>query len=208
MTTPTLNPARAAETLLERWWLRERPLHIALQSPSRQAQRLALREAASYFTVVRSLRRSFDEGRGMPRLEPLRQCLSRISPAHASEGRFVEATIATARAIASRYGGQNYLSAASKLLWLRFLHPFIIYDSVVRESLGTPRGDYLAYVAAWERRYLTHEDAIASACTRLSRASLTFQPPTGLSETSVKRPLRETWFRRRILDLVIWNGGV
>ncbi len=120
----------------------------------------------------------------------------------------MEATTATARAIASRYGGQNYLSAASKLLWLRFLHPFIIYDSVVRESLGTPRGDYPAYVAAWERRYLTNEDAIASACTRLSRASLTFKLPTGLSETSVKRPLRETWFRRRVLDLVIWNGGV
>jgi hypothetical protein len=91
---------------------------------------------------------------------------------------------------------------------VRSLGPFSIYDGIVRERLGTPRGDSLAYVPAREPGHQTHECANARACTKLSRDSHWRQSPAGLSDTSVKPPLRAAWSRRRVPNLVIWNGGI
>ena len=202
-----MTPETAAAELLVLWWREEEPLHAALKGGSRGAQRESLGRAASYFRVARSLKRSFDEELGMPRFEPLRKCMAAVTTAGASDQRFTATTMSVARAIAARYGGHSYLSLASKLLWIKFLHPFIIYDSVVRERLGTPRGDYHSYVAAWQERYAIHREAIKWACTALPRSSHSGQALPTITGAAAHAVAREEWFRRRVLDILLWHGG-
>lgn len=207
MTPRIETPYAAATRLLELWWRDEQPLHAALQNGSPQAQRQALGEAASYFRVVRSLKRSCDVGRRKPRFEPLRLCLSAVTIEHASDSRFVGATIKAAQSIGASYGGRCYLSAASKLLWIKFLQPFVIYDSVVRKHLGTPPGDYRAYVDAWHQQYSTHESAIKKACAALARAKPSSHSLSIVRPASSGQVAGQVWFQRRVLDILIWHRG-
>ena len=197
----------AAEYLLERWVADEERIHLALQARSVPAQRAALGRAAVYFGVARSLRTSAEAVAGLPRFELLRRAIATVRAPDVSPARFEATTIAVARDVASRYGGGLYLSLASKLLWAKFRHPFVIYDSVVREHLGTPRGDYGAYLEAWRARYAKQERAIRSACDALASgrqraADESTIPPATRSIAS------EEWFRRRVLDVFIWHRNV
>jgi len=75
--------------------------------------------------------------------------MASVTPDDTSEARFAATTITVARAIGTAYGHRLNLAAASKLLWVTYRHPFVIYDSVVRRHLGTRPDDYAAYVSAW-----------------------------------------------------------
>jgi len=93
-------------------------------------------------------------------------------------------------------------------LWLKHLGPFIIYDSVVQRILGTPKGDYHAYVKAWEKRYSEQEGAIERACKHAAGANYLWLCEASVLDEKAKLVLREAWFRRRVLDLLIWRRGL
>ena len=101
----------------------------------------------------------------------------------------------------------SHLSLATKLLWLKYRDPFIIYDSVVRQHLGTPRGDYAAYLRAWDGCYAIHRGAILCACQMLAQQSLADLSASTHPQGAVQKILTEEWFRRRVLDLLIWHDG-
>ncbi|MEO8426628.1 MAG: hypothetical protein ABI651_05895 [Verrucomicrobiota bacterium] len=196
----------AAAQYLDKWMLHEEPIYVALLATSPEKRRLALGRAATYFRVVRNLRRYEDE-LGVPRFEPLRQCVDAISSHDASNEHFTVATVSLGRTIASEYGGKNYLSLASKLLWMRFRHPFVIYDSRVQKALRTPSGDYHAYVTAWHARYAPREAAIRSACSSLTASLPGLRCGPALTDAHVRQIAAEEWFRRRVMDIFIWLGG-
>src|SRR5262245_37507240 len=122
----------AATRLLRRWFEDEQTLHAVLQAQSPAAQREALGRAATYFGVARSLRRLPEQQLDILRFELLRRCFADSTRTEVSEQRVADLTIAVAQRVASQYGGKLYLSLATKLLWLKYRDPFVIYDSVVR----------------------------------------------------------------------------
>ena len=181
-------PEIAARRLLAQWLSEEVLLHRALQNEVPEAQRSAIGRAVTQFRVVRSLRRSAEEALGVPRFESVRECLTAVKGRDVTAETFVSVTTDFAQAVARRYGGHSFLSLASKLLWLRFRDPFVIYDSIVLSALGTRVADYPGYVVAWNERYARHEAAIARACA-------------GLSDSH--QVANEEWFRRRVLDVML-----
>jgi hypothetical protein len=197
----------AAAHFLDKWVLEEQPIHVALLATSHEQERLALRRAVSYFKVVRNLRRSIEEALGVPRLEPLRQSLAAVSADDASNERFISATVLCGRTIASQYGGKNYISLASKLLWMKFRHPFVIYDSHVQKALHTSPGDYHAYVEGWHARYSLVEVDIRSACYSLTASLPSLRCGPNVTDAQVRQIAGEEWFRRRVMDILLWRGG-
>ena len=205
---PNVSASSAARQLLFQWVTAEAPLHLALQATDPAALRLGLQRAATFFHTVRNLRRSADDDANVPRLELLRRSFADVTTADASEKSFVSTTMTLASAIGEQYGGRSYLSLASKLLWTRFRHPFVIYDSVLRSALRTPSGDYPSYIAAWNARYLDEEASISAACQALAAS----RPPSfrdlQLSTGEAAELLESEWFRRRVLDILLWQRGV
>ena len=192
MTHVLARPDDAAARFLARWNRHEARLHSDLQTGSPKAQRSAIGRTLTHFRVIRSLKRSAEDALGLPRFEPVRECLAAITPQDATDDRFVPVTVFFARAVALRYGGKSFLSLASKLLWMKFRDPFVIYDSIVRTALGTREGDYHTYVAAWLEQYSLHRSSIKLECDLLA----TSHEVAG-----------EEWFTRRVLDFMLLGGA-
>ncbi|MFA6955687.1 MAG: hypothetical protein WC538_07435 [Thermoanaerobaculia bacterium] len=200
MKPPRKAAREAAGRLLVQWLDHEEPLHLALHEKGRARQREALGRAATYFGVVRGLRRGPEERLGVPRFELLRRCFAGVDGERVSAADVAPVATGVAESVARAYGGTLYLSLATKLLWAKYRDPFVIYDSVVREHLGTPKGDYAAYLEAWHECYASHRGALVAACNEL--ASKPSAPDRG-----ARGIVTEEWFRRRAFDLMIWHHG-
>jgi hypothetical protein len=208
MTPTPFAPEAAVRRFLDQWVRHEASLHDALQTTDPVALRSALQRTATFFRTVRNLRRSSDEAAGLPRLELLRRSFFAVKGRATSDVQFAATTIQLARAIGHHYGGRSYLSLASKLLWTKFRHPFLIYDSVVRRELGTANGDYLAYVSAWQSRYFEEAPSIRAACQHVAASNTHMFKALSLSPSEARRILRSEWFQRRVMDILLWKRGV
>lgn len=102
---------------------------------------------------------------------------------------------------------RSNLSAASKLLWLKHLTPFIIYDSRATLALGfAKKPTYAVYCAEWRLNYESSRSAIAAASSRLCEIrgflSSWLRSPDALSTIT-----REDWFHERTFDVYLWETG-
>src|SRR5258707_3704262 len=75
----------AALRFFDRWIRDEAILHTSLQGDSPEEQRLAIGRTVTHFRVVRSLKRSAEEALGVPRFEPVRECLATVTIQGASD---------------------------------------------------------------------------------------------------------------------------
>jgi hypothetical protein len=201
------SPEIAALRFFDRWIRDEAILHTSLQGGSPEEQRLAIGRTVTHFRVVRSLKRSAEEALGVPRFEPVRECLATVTVQEVSDDEFVAVTTEVARAIASRYGGHSFLSLASKILWMKYRHPFVIYDSIVRAALGTRSADYHTYVVAWHEQYSLHEGAIRRACAGLASSRHPLRTRLNVPAQAITPIASEEWFRRRVMDFMFLDGA-
>jgi hypothetical protein len=106
--------------------------------------------------------------------------------------------------------GSANISAASKLLWLSFRDPFIIYDSradyALRQGFNARFDGYREYAAAWRNAYAKHEAAIAKAVEELPKARVFMRSEPPLDH-EILRTARETWFKERVFDTFLWEMG-
>ena len=104
------------------------------------------------------------------------------------------------------------LSAASKLLWIRHRSPYLVYDSralraLKRYPLKVKSADYASYEMAWRSAYEKHKTEINKSADGL----VSLQPyvkhwhPT---KDSLRRLVREPWFKERVFDIALWENGV
>jgi hypothetical protein len=90
----------------------------------------AIHKAVGSFWVARTLHRKFDTGVGLKRYEPLLYVLKSIDRANSIQDSFVNTVEETREKISARYGGRDVLSLTTKLLWLLFQDPFIIFHNI------------------------------------------------------------------------------
>lgn len=93
----------------------------------------------------------------------------------------------------------SLLSATTKLLWL-IDRESIIYDGIVRKTLGTLDGDYESYCEKWESEFRMLSVGIENAVAVLAKSGHLF-PET----YDLKRDTRESWFPRRVFDTLHWQ---
>lgn len=104
------------------------------------------------------------------------------------------------------------LSAASKLLWLSYREPYIVYDSravkALRHDFGHrfDDGDYAAYSAEWRQEYTKWQSAIQTAVEQLPKGRL-FMRPCSLPDQELVSMAKEGWFMERVFDLFLWEIG-
>lgn len=174
----------------------DKALRTDLRSPAPHVQRDALRRASAQYRVVRGLAKRHDEGINLPRLEPLRQAMEECTPLATETFDPVVLVEALTDAIARRYD-RRLPSLASKIAWLRFGSPVVIYDSYARKALGLRAGiGYADYLAEWRALY-DSEHAVIAAST--ARATFT-GPDAEVCRTS-------HWFQERVLDILLWEVG-
>ena len=85
--------------------------------------------------------------------------------------------------------------------------PILIYDSQVRNALGTNDGDLEVYYTRWHQEFDTNKSEIEKVCSLLQDLSLyTVDQEIGTRDY-IAEVSSQSWFHERVLDIYLWNKG-
>ncbi len=197
-----------AQHYLRQWMTEERSLHEALNSDDRETILQGLSDAVRFFKVARNLPMKYDVSSGLRRYEPLLNTFQIFTTDRSpSSADFVAHVDQFQRKLSSLYGRRDLISIASKLLWLRYRDPFIIYDSRVRNAIGVSPGDYPEFVTAWLCHFPHLESKIPEVCRSLPNLLPYFLPYSADAVQVVRTTCSESWFHRRVFDIYLWHIG-
>ena len=186
---------------LDQWFLQEKPLFDGLREGSNEAKLNTLKKAATYFSIARNFPARFDDGRGLRRFEPVVDILDNTKD---PMGASVNAVDSLQKSLSAIYGGRKLISAASKLLWLKYRDGVIIYDLKARETLGLKKDDYRVYCSAWKNAYTEHQGLIRNVCATLTKAQGFALCGVEVSSDEIKKATTSQWFYERVLDTYLW----
>ncbi len=188
---------------LSQWEESEYALHNAFRSAPAEKD---IRKALSYFQVARNF-----EGLKEPATATfILQCLTEVRSDRALSSPH-EKVDKLAKILETRFHQYN-LSAASKLLWLSYREPYIVYDNRAVTALQDDFGhrfdvrDYSAYSKVWREEYISFEASIQSAVEQLPKGRM-FMRACPFSDQELVRRAKETWFLERVFDAFLWEVG-
>ena len=107
------------------------------------------------------------------------------------------------RFVESHQSTRMMLSAASKLLWIRYPGRSVIIDNHAAKVLGftaVNQSMYREYVLKWQQRYADVKSKIVEAVDALLKED-------GLVPVEITADLSTEWFRQRAFDLYLWQTG-
>lgn len=195
-----------ALSYLERWMCIEQPMHNALLVGNQEEKLSALESAIKYFIIFRSLQTQYDLGKGLSRFAPILEIIEEIE-IHYSSSLYVDFVELTRARISQAYGGIDSLSAASKLLWLRFRHPIIIYDRNVRSALNIDSRDYESITISWLSEYRKYQSDIQAVCNNVDRYRRFIKCGPTITKHQISDICNNEWFRHRVFDRYLWHFG-
>ncbi len=200
-----------AARFLRQWEKHEQPLYERINAPNNTLD--DLERALTFFQVSRcftgiGLRHT--EGYRHGNLAAIQRALSKATDKH----RLDPDPITTVGDLASRLekvGGKYTISAATKLLWLTFRSPFVIFDKRARSALSSlhPEAstkDYGIFYASWRSLYGRLEEQICASIEDLPNGR-NFMPRSRLSNPEIKALAQKAWFKERVLDRFLWEVG-
>ena len=164
-----------------------------------------IRKALNYFQVARTFKGIGLDGNA----DYILDCLIRVrhDPTLTAPADKVETL---AGEFKKKFGSHN-ISAASKLLWLSFRDPYVIYDGravlALSMQFGARFDGYRKYATAWRKAYTDNEGAIVKAVEELPKGRIFMRtdPP---ADQDILNIARETWFKERVFDIFLWEVGV
>ena len=170
----------------------------------------ALQRFAGFYRIARnlSLKDEFkDEIKGIERYCGVFVILNNISKEKVKED--VPAAVAeVSEKLGKVFKNQNFISAASKFLWLMFQSPVKIYDNQARQALCLKgRPDYSKYFERWKIEFDKKRVDIENACQKLSGDYLYAEPSKLAKEEYIKKISSEKWFHERVFDIYLWKKG-
>ena len=213
--------------LLRQWVLSERTLSQALANPRQNeatdTKHDQLREALSYFRIARNFRGiSKKTHRTKKYTKQAREVATSVLHALGEMSKPTVATVAeSVKTLANQWHdgkkiNQDNISAASKLLWLRFGDPVIIFDKRNRQAVGAHLDwldtrikkshlhDYTQYCEAWGLCFAHYEASINSAIAWLKRLPENARP-VRIHESEYQATINTRWFPQRVLDIFLWE---
>jgi hypothetical protein len=192
---------------LNQWLKNDRAYRSAILKKSPSLVLRGIADAASFYGIARNLPTKFDVKAGKQRYEPLLPILNSKPSNKLTNATVLQFVSNVREAISAQYGDQGTLSAATKLLWLMYRTPVIIYDSQARDALGTRAGDLETYYACWRSAFRSHTKAIAAACLVLPGASAYCIDPWTATPAYIERHASQRWFQERVFDVYLWHMG-
>lgn len=191
---------------LRQWLDNERHLHTALNSDDVGIIERGISDAVRFFMVARNLPRKFDVEKGLTRYEPLLYAFLSIRKTDVTEANYIEVIDHFKSAISEVYGGKSLISLSSKLLWLRYQDPFIIYDSRVRSTLKVPSGNYSLYAKEWLESFSKDRSEIATICGNLPVISRYIEFEFDEADVRETKEISDRqWFHKRVFDIYLWH---
>jgi len=163
---------------------------------------------ATHYNVIRNFKA---EGDGTDRLLHVWNALKTVSKPvsqHEAKDR-IEGLVAVLKA---QYR-HELVSAVSKILWMRFGSPIVIYDSLTVKALkgwGCPtHPTYGQFYDAWQKKFCEHEDEIGKVCEKLKglSAAREFFDPGDIGEQEFDESVSTPWFRERVFDHALLNAA-
>lgn len=170
-------------------------------SDSRSKQLQAIKEAATHYRVARNWRSVSEEGE---RYGPILDFLLHCGPIPA--GDVASYVTRAAEDLKKINEDRNVLSMTSKLLWIKFRSPIVIYDKQAKEALGVRGGDYSIFLKAWRDKFSEEKEMIASACRSLENG-ITFCVNPDLGLENLKALTSSDFFMERVFDMKLWTVG-
>lgn len=187
-------------------WLRvERFFCEGMLSPDRATRLQALFSAAKHFKVARNLPVLHEKGK--ERYASVLDLLDKTDPREISKRSYVERLEELRNAISRDYGGRGVLSFVSKIMWVKYKSPIIIYDKQARQALESESGNYAEYCELWLAHYAAQEDAITKACAKLPKMRKYCIDPISADESFIENVASTDWFRHRVFDIFLWHLG-
>jgi len=178
--------------------------HRVLNGEAQNEKLDAIARGASRFRFERELSSAHDLDVGIPRFQPSLEIIDNVTM-NEIEANPVEAIIQTSRRLSSRYGNDVVISATTKLLWMKFRYPIVIFDGYTETALGTKR--IREYFDQWNARYVHYEQSVIEACDILSDSlQFTCDPKVATTEFVVELASAD-WFRRRVFGTYLYNIG-
>ena len=187
---------------LRQWLDTEQALHVAFSTSPTEDK---LREALAYFQVARTFTGLSSPGKVHLVLQSLIDVCgdSSVSTPYEKVDRL-------ANRFRQTFGKYN-VSAASKLLWLTYRDPFIIYDTravtALKGQVGHTLGDYIDYCEAWRKEYERSKNSIRIASQQLPKGRL-FMRSCPLTDSELLEMAQKTWFTERVFDVFLWEAGI
>lgn len=193
-----------AARFLRQWEKREEALFNSISTRPTDAP---LIEALRYFQVARNFARLTKDPSSAKRI---RETLLKVRSDNslATPGDKVNALATSFQ----KDFGQFNLSAATKLLWLSFRAPYVVYDKRAVTALSKHAGhravakSYTNFSDAWRAEFGKFDRAIATAILNLP-SGRAFMPKTQFTDTELKALAAQVWFKERVFDIFLWEIG-
>ncbi len=186
-------------------WLKQERVYVEeLAKSDRTARLQALKAAAASFGVARNLRDEHRIGDGERKYEPVLAAIDSLDR-HAFEGNnLVPAVLEIEKRISSSFGNRKVLSLTTKMLWLKFRSPIIIYDGNATRALKPKPKGLKDFYSKWQDEYGRHAAKIDEACSVLPLAKA-YCFDQSVTEEQIRDWASQRWFKERVFDVYLWN---
>jgi hypothetical protein len=197
----------AACTYLNEYVVTDEPCIESLQSTALTDDEVC--EALSKMATDYGISRNFSDVERLEwrRYRPVLQVLRTASPPAEDDG--VDCVLLFEMEL-KRITGKDLLSAASKMLWMRFKHPIVIYDSLTwkyfvgRGVLNDTKSSYGQFCSEWRAEFDRKLPEIQQACRELIPFRR-FTLAKDMDATKLEEITGSLWFHERVFDHAIVN---
>lgn len=192
-----------AMSYLNQWLKNDSHWHRILNSDQPRSNKLgAIKEAATYYRVARNWRQASEED---GRYGAILDFLDSAEPPQMDS--IAAYVTKSAEQLRSLNGDRNVLSLTSKMLWVKFKSPVVIYDTQAKRALGLTGDDYSKFVKVWHDHFSVEKNAIEVACAQLENA-IRFCVRPDLHIDEFRSFAFADFFMERVFDIRLWTEGV
>jgi hypothetical protein len=192
---------------IDKWFFSEKPFVLGLRHEDKEIRLETLNKFCSKFSVVRNLKR-LEKENTEGRLNPLLTILEIYKKKYRGIDQPDVSKIVSklSEDIKGEYGTLN-ISLSSKILWMLYQSPIVIYDSEVKITLKSEGykikdGDYSQYLESWIDLYEKHKPDINKSCSLLVKSKLFKE---SLYRKEKEELMMSDWFQPRVFDIYLWK---
>lgn len=193
---------------LNQWVSEDRPCCEALAGRDDLEKSRTLANAAAFYRIARNLPRRYDEGKGLPRYQPVLKIIDALNPVDFQDEKVLPSIKKVRDEISAQYGGRDVLVLTTKLLWLKMKSPIIIYDSQARKALQVAPGKIDKYYSLWREKFSEYGEQIQDACACLQEMHEYTENPEITTPQYIAKTAAQPWFRERVFDVYLWYLGL
>ena len=189
---------------LELWLRTEAAIHRGISDPDLVSKPDKLRSMLNHYSVQRNF-----PGLDRNIASEIAVRLHEVADGGLTPVASVEAMVAWFKA---RFDRHN-LSAASKLLWMRYRHPHVIIDTQAFNALqkgfnrSFDKHNYGEFFAVWNEEYAKHADAVRKASLGLVALPRNYTAAFSVGDAELNDLVSQRWFQARVFDVYLWEIG-